>query len=64
MKASDAIEGHFYSLPENSYRGKVNRAECAGWNFTHKWLIFFYFDDKGQRKHTAVAENEEITHAL
>jgi len=60
MKASQAQDGGRYRLPESNPRHEVGVLECVGWNYSHEWVLFVYFDAQHRRKIIMLFPSEEI----
>jgi hypothetical protein len=60
MKAIEALDGGRYQLPKSHPRHHIGILECVGWNHTHEWLLFVYYDAQKRRKTTMLFPSEEL----
>lgn len=60
MQAKQAQDGGRYKLPESNPRNTVGPLECVGWNYSHEWLLFVYYDAQGRRKILMLFPSEEL----
>jgi hypothetical protein len=60
VKASEAQDGCRYILPASNPKHSLGILECVGWNHSHEWLLFVYFDCYHHRKIVMLFPSEEI----